>query len=122
MLVVTLVIAAIAGIAMPSYLGHLERVRASEGVQVLTDLLDAQLRYKAENNAYAADPASLDINIANSPNFTLPPNVFNNGAKVASIARSDGSYTLCINATGLVICSGLAGQCAQLALGGGSCP
>ena len=123
MLVVLIVVSVMAGFALPAYSTHVERVRASEGVQLLTALLAAQERYRIENNAYATAMASLDIDLPNASNFTVPPNLFNAAARVATIDRSDGSYTLCINSTGVVSCSGTANICAQYAAGGaGICP
>jgi prepilin-type N-terminal cleavage/methylation domain-containing protein len=123
MLVVLIIVGVLAGVALPTYSGHIERVRASEGVQLLTALLAAQERYRIENNAYATAIASLDIDLPNAANFTVPPNLYNAAARVATLARSDGSYTLCINSTGVVSCSGAADICARYAAGGaGICP
>ena len=122
-LVVVVIIGAIAGFALPSYSTHVERVRASEGVQLLTSLLAAQERYRIENSAYATAMANLDIDLPNASNFTVPPNLYNGAARVATIARSNGSYTLCINSTGIVSCNGAANVCSQYAAGGaGICP
>ncbi len=122
-LVVIVIMSVLAGFALPSYSTHVERVRASEGVQLLVSLLAAQERYRIENNAYATAIASLDIDIPNASNFTVPPNLFNAAARVVTIARLGGSYTLCINSTGVVSCSGAANICAQYAAGGvGICP
>ena len=122
-LVVFVIAGVIAGFALPSYTTHVERVRASEGVQLLVSLLAAQERYRIENNAYATSMASLDIDLPSASNFTVPPNLFNAAARVATIVRSDGSYTLCINSTGVISCDGAANICAQYAAGGpGICP
>lgn len=122
-LVVFVIVGAIAGFALPSYTTHVEQVRASEGVQLLTSLLAAQERYRIENNAYATAMASLDIDLPNAANFTVPPNLYNDAARVATIIRSDNNYTLCINSTGVVSCSGAANICSHYAAGGvGICP
>ncbi len=120
-LVVIVIVGTMASVAVPSYVTHIERVRSSEGVQMLTALLAAQERFRLENNnAYATAMASLDIDVPNSANFTVPPNLFNNAAKVATVARSDGTYTLCISSLGVVSCSGAAATCGQYAVG--TCP
>lgn len=123
MLVVVIILGVVAGIAMPSYTLHIERVRASEGVQLLTALLAAQERYRLENAAYTTAIANLDIDLPNASNFTVPPNLYNLATRVATIVRSDNSYTLCINSTGVVSCSGAANICSQYAPGGANiCP
>lgn len=123
MLVVVIILGVVAGVAMPSYTLHIERVRASEGVQLLTALLAAQERYRLENAAYATAIASLDIDLPNAANFTVPPNLYNLATRVATIVRSDNSYTLCINSTGVVSCSGAADICSKYAPGGANiCP
>lgn len=122
-LVVIIIVSVVASLALPSFSTHVERVRASEGAQFLTVLLAAQERYRLDNNVYATDVANVDVDLPNASNFTLPPNFFNSAARVASIVRSDGAYTLCINSTGVISCSGSANICAAYAAGGaGICP
>jgi type IV pilus assembly protein PilE len=115
MMIVMVIIGALASVAVPSYTTHIERVRASEGVQNLTALLSSQKRYFLENSAYAAALASLDIDIPASNNFDVPT-VANNAAAVASIARNDATYTLTISAAGVVTCAptGAGTLCARL--------
>ncbi len=123
MLVVVIILGVLAGVALPSYSVHVERVRASEGVQLLTALLAAQERYRLENNAYTTAIANLDIDLPNAANFTVPPNLYNLATRVATLVRTDNSYTLCINSTGVVSCSGAANICSQYAPGGANiCP
>lgn len=117
-LVVVVIVGVIAGFGMPTYATHVERVRASEGVQMLTSLLAAQERYRVENNAYATAIANLDIDIPNASNFTVPPTLRDEAGRVAALTRTNNSYTLCINSTGVVSCSGTANICAQYAAGG----
>ena len=67
--------------------------------------------------------SDLDIEIPNASNFTVPPTLYNDPARIATLARSDGSFTLCINSTGVVSCSGAAKICGGYAPGGtGVCP
>ena len=122
-LVVVIIISVLAGVTLPSYSIHIERVRASEGVQLLTALLAAQERYRLENSVYATAMASLDIDVTNSSNFTVPPNLYNLATRVASVVRADNSYTLCINSAGVVSCDGDANICSKYAAGGANiCP
>lgn len=123
LMVAVIIIGVLAGVSLPVYTTHVERVRASEGVQLLAVLLSAQERYRLENGTYATAIADLDVDIPNAANFTVPPGLFNSTAKVATLARSDGSYTLCIDSTGVISCDGSADICAQYAAGGvGVCP
>lgn len=122
-MITIIIIGVLATVALPSYSTHVERVKASEGVGLLTSLLAAQERYRLENTVYTTVMANLDLDIPNSANFNLPPNLFNSAARVATLARSDGTYTLCINSTGVISCSGVANICAAYAPGGvGICP
>lgn len=122
-MVTVVIMGVLAAVAVPSYSGHVERVKASEGVGLLTSLLAAQERYRLETNAYATAIANLDLDIPNSANFNLPPDLYNSAARVATLTRSDGTYTLCINSTGVVSCSGAANICSAYAPGGvGICP
>jgi type IV pilus assembly protein PilE len=106
LLVTVTIIGILASMAVPSYLVHIERVRASEGVNSLTALLASQVRYNLENSPnYAAALANLDITIAASNNFAVPQ-VFNSAAVLASIQRNGAAgYALTISSTGLVSCS-----------------
>jgi prepilin-type N-terminal cleavage/methylation domain-containing protein len=107
MLVVVLIIGVMASVAIPSYSLHIERVRASEGVQSLTALLAAQKRYQLENSAYATALGTLDIDVAASANFAVPT-VANNAAAVASIQRANNAnipYVLSMSDTGTVACA-----------------
>jgi type IV pilus assembly protein PilE len=124
MLVTITIIGVLASVAIPSYNIQIERVRASEAVQVLTALLSAQNRYQLENGAYAGgagttDLTPLDITIPASNNFNIP-SIIGNAAELAKVVRSDNSYTLCINSTGVVTCNGTAGVCSQYTAG--ACP
>lgn len=122
-LIVVVIVGVLATVALPTYSVHIERVRASEGVQLLSALLAAQERYRQENNSYTTVMADLDIELPNAANFTVPPTLYNAAARVATIARSDGSYTLCINSTGVISCDGAAEICARYAAGGANiCP
>lgn len=122
-MVVIVLVGVLAAFALPSYATHVERVKASEGVQLLTALLASQERYRLENNVYATNIANLDIDIPNASNFAVPPNLYNSAARVASIVRSNGDYTLCISSTGVISCDGSATICSQYAAGGaGICP
>ena len=121
-IIVVVILGIMASLAIPKILGPNERIRAGEGVQVLTSLLAAQKGYFIDpalgnNAAYAAALGSLDITIPTPANFNTP-NVYNNSAKVADITRKNGPvYTLAIDEFGSITCSG---TCTGVCKGGGS--
>ena len=118
---VIIIVGIIASLALPRFTGTFERMRASEGVQMLTALLGAQKTYRFENGgAYATDPTVLDVTIDRSSNFILPPSVANPPDPVANwiarIRRSGGNgYWLQINENGTITCANAGGNpsCAQ---------
>ena len=123
LMVVVIIMGVIAAVALPSYATHIERIRASEGAQLLAAVLGSQEAYRLENGEYATAMSDLDIEIPNASDFTVPPTLYNDPARIATLARSDGSFTLCINSTGVVSCSGAAKICGGYAPGGtGVCP
>ncbi|MCK5260088.1 MAG: prepilin-type N-terminal cleavage/methylation domain-containing protein [Candidatus Omnitrophica bacterium] len=105
-IVVTIIIVGVlASLALPRFTGVLERVRAAEGVQILTALLGAQKVHAAENNGdYSAVLNDLDISIDRAENFNIATiTVQNNVANVAQIQRT-GGYTLSIDEDGTISC------------------
>ena len=107
-MVVIIIIGVAVSLILPRFTGTLERVRASEGIEILTALLKAQTIYQLENGAYSVDPALLDIEIDKATNFDLPPAVDNPADPVANniaeITRTN-SYTLGINENGTICCT-----------------
>src|SRR3989338_991863 len=74
-IIVVIVVGIVASIAIPKMTTVVERMRAAEGVQILTTLLGAQNRFRQENNGFTNVMANLDVVISNSRNFTNPPTV-----------------------------------------------
>ena len=117
---VIIIVGIIATFALPRFTGTFERMRASEAVQMLTALLEAQKVYQLENGEYADDPDLLDVEIDRSSNFLLPPTVASPADPVAdpiaSIRRiGGGGYWLEINEEGTITCTdqGLDPSCAE---------
>jgi prepilin-type N-terminal cleavage/methylation domain-containing protein len=106
---VIIIIGITASLALPRFNNTFERMRASEGVQILTALLGAQRAYEFENGAYATNPNLLDVTIDRSSNFLLPPTVDNPGNPANPIARirriGGGGYWLQINEEGTIDCT-----------------
>ncbi len=96
-----------ATLILPRFSVAMERVRAAEGVQILTALLGAQKSFEFENGNYTNVLANLDVEISRAQNFVIPPTVANPGNPVtnpiASIRRI-GAYSLRINEEGTITC------------------
>ncbi|MBI4309397.1 MAG: prepilin-type N-terminal cleavage/methylation domain-containing protein [Candidatus Omnitrophica bacterium] len=106
-IIVVVMLGILASIAVPRVIGPNEQITSSEGRQTLTTLLGAQKRFFMENNnTYANNINSLDVDIPAS-NYFAAPNINNNAAQLASVARANGPvYTLSINDTGVITCAG----------------
>ena len=103
-MVTIIIVGVLASLALPRFGGVLERVRAAEGVQILTALLGAQKVYEAENGNYSAVLADLDISIDRAENFNIGTIVVqNNAANVAAITSTVG-YVLSIDEDGFIGC------------------
>lgn len=112
-MVVVVIVAILASVAIPRFTGAVERVRASEGVHILTALLGAQKAYEAENSSYAVDINDLDVEITRAENFNIGSIVVqNNPNNVAQITRT-GGYTLSIDEDGVIGCTDGAITCAR---------
>lgn len=124
-IIVVVILGILAAIAIPRLLGPNERVRASEGKQILTVLLGAQNRYALENNgAFLQDSVAitgLDVVIPASQNFNPPIGANANG--LASITSSVLAYTLSIGANGVITCAEVVpgGSACVQACGGAQC-
>ncbi len=102
---VVIIVGALAGLALPRFGSTIERVRAAEGVQILTALLGAQRTYELEEGSYATSEGALDIEITSAANFNVASIVIaNNAANVAQIDRT-GGYTLSIDEDGVISCA-----------------
>ena len=114
-MVVMIILGVVVSLALPRYATSVERTKAAEGVQILEALHHAQQIYFLEHNhTYATDPAALDIAISLSQNFDAPTvSNPNNGGAIASIQRTNGTYTLTIDTNGTVGCVGSADPCHQ---------
>ncbi|AXE30408.1 pilus assembly protein PilE [Chromobacterium phragmitis] len=65
LLIALAVAAALAGIAVPAYQGHMQRSRRSDALEALYRLQQAQLRYRGFHSTYASTLADLKTPYAN---------------------------------------------------------
>jgi prepilin-type N-terminal cleavage/methylation domain-containing protein len=112
--IVVIIVGILAASIIPRFTGTMERVRASEGVQMLIALLGAQRAFFLENGVYTAVPGDLDVDITTAANFVVPPTVATVNP-IASIRRTN-AYWLQIDIDGTITCADAAPNaftCAQ---------
>ena len=117
LMIVVVIIGVLVGIAIPQYLNVVERQKASEAVQLLGVLRQAQIRYYAANGAFAGgasspcDTVGLDVDWSRSTDPTLA--YFNQPQcavvnPIVKMERIDnaayGKYTLQIDEDGAISC------------------
>ena len=101
-IVVVIILGMLTTLALPRFTATFERVRASEGVNLLTALLGAQKAFQLENGSYATNPNDLEVDITSAANFDVPPTVAA-ADPIASIRRTN-AYWLEIDADGTIGC------------------
>lgn len=109
MMVIVIILGILAAIALPQYKYAVERLKVSEAISILTNVLGAQKRYKFENGEYTPSVADLDVTVPPSKNFNALQLLPNNGASIASIKRNSSgeyAYLLAIHEDGSLICTG----------------
>jgi len=111
-LIVIIIVGIVAGVSLPLYTTHIERLKTKEGDQILFALLSAQHRYKLENGQYATNIADLDVEIPPSSGFNIGFLSAVEG-RVAGIIKADNSYSLCISSKGELGCTGSSKYCAN---------
>ena len=111
---VIVIISAMVALALPRYTSVFEKTRSAEGLQVLEALRKAQWSYYYEHNsAYTSNIAGLDVAIPTMDNFGAPT-VSSSATALATVARTDGSYTLRIADDGTISCSGAGTICSKI--------
>lgn len=63
LIIVIVIIGILASSAIPKFTITIERARAAEGVEILGDLRQAQIRYHTIKNDWATDISELDVEI-----------------------------------------------------------
>ena len=65
LLMVVIIIAILASLALPQYFKTAERSRIAEALTILSQLRQAEQRYKAENGVFTSDVTVLDVDDPN---------------------------------------------------------
>lgn len=109
-IVTMLILAAMAGMALPRYTFVMEKARAAEGVQILDSLYKAQVMFEFENGVYATTLAELEVEIPDPENFdTLTDGDIDSVNPIASVTRRAGeapeNYSLTIDMDGTINCT-----------------
>ena len=98
LLIVVVILAILAGLALPQYLRTVARARESEGWTNLASVRSAELRYYAEYSAYTSNVATLDITVDTvSPTrlFTYTTPIAGGGATFTGTATPRTNCNLC---------------------------
>ena len=103
-IITVIVLGIIASMAIPNYLISVERTKASEGVQMLEALLNAQRRHLLEYNEYATDISQLDIEVKTPTDKFTDPSVSNETDQLATVKRI-ALYKLSIDEDGNINCT-----------------
>ncbi|WP_161955496.1 type IV pilin protein, partial [Escherichia coli] len=61
LMVVVVIAGILAAVAYPSYTSHVQRGRRADAMVVLTAIVQAQERYRANNSTYAATASALGV-------------------------------------------------------------
>lgn len=107
--IVVIIVGVLASLALPRFTGVFERMKASEGVQLLSALLRAQKAFETENGNYTNNLALLDVEIDTAEYFNAATEAVWDPVDpvanpIATITRI-GAYTLGINEEGDITCT-----------------
>ena len=109
LMIVVVIVAILAAIALPSYLGQMRRSTGAEAQTYLTDLASRQQQFLVDRRAYAASVAALGViapaNLTGKFDFTIaaangPPPTFTLTATALGAQLHDQCPVLSINQAG----------------------
>jgi len=124
LVIVVIILGVLVAIAVPMFQSTRSKAESAEALNVLGALRSGQLRYYAQNSAYANDCANLDAGYTALKYHTTPPTCINNTAPSAFVTITNpGKYTMCMDSEGVIKCADVAaGTCAKLGYTAGVCP
>ncbi len=123
LIVVVIIIGILASLGLPQFFKTAEKGRAAEATSLMSTLRSAQVRYYAQNSAFATAVANLDVDYTTPRYFTITlqnpayaeANVIVTAARNASQVPSGFSgYSLTIAIGGSIACSGNTAACSSL--------
>ncbi len=119
LLMVVIILGILIAIALPRYLGVVERGKAAEALNLLGTLRGSQLRYYAINDEYATTAGDLDADWTTLKYFKTVEGADSatSPTYVARITRdaTGNEYMLAITEDGTISCSGgSSGMCGKL--------
>jgi type IV pilus assembly protein PilE len=90
------ILAIVAAIAYPSFMGSIRKSRRSEAFEFITRIQQAQERWRANNSAYTTDLTTTGLNVP-----TTTPNGYYTLAVTVPVGPTSGSdYTITATAAG----------------------
>ncbi len=132
LIIVIIVIGILASIALPKFLEVTERGRAAEGLNILTTVRGAQLRYFAQTSpsVYSAVNTDLDATFTTLKYFAWQAAAAaDDNAQCVTATRNAtqrptgwGAYKLCVTPNGVVGCTQPGTECAKLGIAIAVCP
>lgn len=94
MMVVVIIIAGMVMVAYPTYLSSLEKGRALEAVRLVSNFVAAQVKYMADNGAYATSFKALDVDPSGKDKATNPTVVTDNTVTTQNFVYTLSSATI----------------------------
>lgn len=113
-----IIVAILAGLALPKMNTVLEKGRAQEAENILRALMAAQLRFEMilDDGRYATTMNLLDIEIDGNLSYFENIQLFDDQNRVATIQNSNNGYKLGININGDIACGVNQDWCNKLGL------
>ncbi len=98
-LIVLVILAVVAGLAIPAYISAVEKSRKQEAIASLSAIRDAEQRFFAINNTYSATYAGLDFDptaavVGNTPNFAYAAPVVAGQAYTVTATRNANNFSV----------------------------
>ena len=94
--ITVVIIGVLASLAIPRMSFVIEKSKLSEGANIVSALLNAQIAHFYEKGVYATTVAALDVTIPASNNFNAPvdADITETDTSLVTITRTGGTYKL----------------------------
>ena len=125
LIMVVIIIGILASIALPLFIGLIEKTRSTEGTNVLGALRKAQVAYYSEKGNYTNNLSDLDLVLKGTRRFfndpvAVKPVVYSSDSEIVNIQRNSTAYIygavyhLRIDVEGDIWCTGNNGVCTKI--------